>query len=99
MSSADSQYVRGEMPVTGHNKTFAGFVKSSSFSAAFLTVTLLFPILTLCAHMPWLLALVITVIVGLVIAPVFKLGGAWYATLIGLAIFAGLLCLAITTLA
>ncbi len=99
MASKHSDYIRGEMPVFGHDKTFKGFVKISAFTTAFIIVVLLMPILVFTAHMSWLPALIATVVVGLLIAPPLKLGGAWYMTLFGMAGVTGLLCVFISMIA
>ncbi len=99
MTSKHSDYIRGEMPVFGHDKTFKGFVKISAFSAAFLIVVLLMPILVFTVHVAWLPALIITFIVGVLITPAFKLGGAWYATLFGMTFVTGIVCLLISMIA
>lgn len=94
-----SDYVSGTMPIDGHKKTFTGFAKVSAFSTAFLLVVLLMPILVICAHLPWLPSLIAVFVIGLLVAKPLQLGGAWYALLVGLAIFGFLLCLGISALA
>lgn len=99
MASEHSDYIRGEMPVFGHDITFKGFVKTSAFSTALLIVVLLMPILVFTVHLSWLPALIITFVVGMLISPAFKLGGAWYATLFGLTAVTGLVCILISMIA
>lgn len=94
-----SDYVSGTMPVDGHKKTFTGFAKTSSFSAAFIIVVLLMPILVICAQLAWLPSLIATFVIGLLIAKPLQLGGGWYATLTALGVFGFILCLAISALA
>lgn len=84
-----SDYTHGNMNIVGQDKTFKGFLRLSSFFTAFFIVFLLMPILVFGAHMAWPGALIISFIVGIVIAPAFKLGGGWYATLVGLAVLGG----------
>lgn len=96
MAKSKSHYVRGTMPIDGHQRTFTGFMKISAFATAFLAVILLFPILALCTPMGWLTSLIITFIVGLMIAPLFKLRGSWYGMLIGLAVLGTLIILMLT---
>jgi len=97
--SGHSDYIRGSMPIVGQDKTFMGFIKASAFFTAFLTVVLLMPILVFGAGMTWLPALIVTFIIGLILAPIFKLGGAWYGTLVGLAIVGGVVSMIISALA
>lgn len=87
-----SDYVRGSMPVTGQDKTFNGFMRVSAFSTAFCIVVLLLPILIFSVNVSWLPALIITVFIGVVIAPMLKLGGGWYATLFGMAFLTAIIC-------
>ena len=93
-----SDFTHGEMSIVGQDKTFKGFIRISAFLTAFFIVVLLMPILVFAGHMAWPLALVITFIVGLIAAPVFKLSGGWYATLFGLAILAGFVGIATSLL-
>ncbi len=86
-----TDYIHGTMPIDGHKKTYVGFAKISAFFTAFIVVILLMPILVFTAHMAWLPALIVTFIVGVVIAPMFKLGGGWYALLIGMAILTAII--------
>ncbi len=79
-----SDYTHGKMPIDGHKKTFSGFVHVSAYFTAFFVVVLLMPTLVFAANIAWLPALIATFIVGVIIAPIFKLGGGWFATLIGL---------------
>ena len=98
MAKSKSHYVRGTMPIDGHEKTFTGFMKLSAFATAFWAVVLLFPILALCTPLGWLISLIITFVIGLLIAPLFKLGGNWYGTLIGLAVLGAVLSLIFSAL-
>ena len=96
--SAHSDYIRGSMPIVGQDKTFKGFVRSSAFFSAFLTVILLMPILVFAGGVSWLPALIVTFIIGLILAPIFKLGGSWYGTLVALAIIGGAVSMIISAL-
>ncbi|PHR58657.1 MAG: hypothetical protein COA43_10395 [Robiginitomaculum sp.] len=91
MTITTADYIRGEMPIDGHTKTFTGFAKATSFSCAMLIVLLLMPVLVFCAHIAWFPSLIATFVVGVLIKPAFKLGNAWYGVLIGLAVLAFLI--------
>lgn len=93
MAAGHSDYTRGEMPVEGHRGTFTGFMAGTKYGGAFLVVILLFPTLVFGTAISWFPALVASVIVGFFIGAALKLKGAWYATLIGLAIVTAILCL------
>ncbi len=88
-----SKYVHGSMPVDGHGKTFDGFIRASAYTTAFCVVALLLPILVFSVNMSWAPALLVTFIVGVIIAPFLKLGGGWYASLVGMAIVTAILCM------
>ena len=90
MAGGHSDYQHGEMPMQAHNDTFSGFIKGSSFMTAVIAVCLIMPIIIFCTPLGWGSALVITFIIGLLLGPIFKLGGSWYGTLIALAIFGAL---------
>ena len=85
-----SEYVRGTMPIDGHNKTFVGFAKTSAFLTAFFICTLLMPILVFAAHVNWKPALIVTFVVGVLVARPLKLKAGWYMTLVGLAVVGAL---------
>ncbi len=99
MASGHSDYIHGTMAVDGHDKTFKGFTRASSFITAFLIVILLMPILIFAAGMAWFPALIATFVVGVLISPAFKLGGSWYATLFGLGVLGFILGFAISAIA
>jgi hypothetical protein len=94
-----TEYVHGTMETGGHDKTFNGFVKTSAFLTAFFVVILLMPILVFAAHISWFPALIATFIIGVILAPIFKLGGSWYATLFGLAVITFIIGMSISALA
>lgn len=99
MAGGHSDYTRGTMPMDAQTKTFSGFIKGSAFGTAFIAVSLIMPILVFCTSMTWGPALLVTFIIGLILGPVFKLGGSWYGTLIALAIIGALVSLLITAIA
>ncbi len=84
--ASHSEYVHGEMSIVGQDKTYQGFLKVSLFLTAFFIVILLFPILMFAVHLSWMSSLIITFIVGLIIAYPFRLSGSWFMTLGGMAV-------------
>ena len=84
--ASHSEYVHGEMSIVGQDKTYQGFLKASSFLTAFFIVILLFPTLMYAVHLSFVASLIVTFIVGLVIAFPFRLGGSWFMTLGGLTV-------------
>jgi len=99
MAGGHSDYTRGTMKMDTHDKTFTGFVKGSAFITAVLTVSLIMPILVFCTSLSWGPALLISFIIGLILGPVFKLGGSWYGTLTALAIIGALVSMLISAIA
>ncbi len=92
MAAEHSDYSHGTMPVQAQRGTFSGFMAVTIYGGAFLVVTLLFPTLVFGVNLGWFPALAATLVVGIVIGLALKLKGAWYATLIGLAIVSAILC-------
>ena len=99
MAAGHSDYKHGEMSITAHNNTFSGFIKGSSFMTAVIAVSLIMPIIVFCTPMSWGPALLITFIIGLLLGPIFKLGGSWYGTLIALAIVGALASILVSAIA
>lgn len=86
---ANSDYTRGKMEITDHEGTFSGFMGISKYGAVTIIVMLMFPILTFAANVAWLAALIISVVLGVVLGFVLKFKVQWYASMIGFAIFLG----------
>ncbi len=93
-----TNYIRGNMNIVEQDKTFKGFLRASAFLTAFFIVVLLMPILVFSTSLGWFSSLIITFIVGLALAWPFKLGGGWYASLVGLAVLAAITSLLLTAL-
>lgn len=92
MAAEHSDYEHGTMPVDAQAGTFKGFMVFTMYGGAFVVIVLLFPTLFYGANMAWAPALLTSLIVGIVIGLGLKFKGAWYASIIGLAIVTGLLC-------
>lgn len=92
MAAEHSDYEHGSMPVDAQAGTFKGFMGLTMYGGAFIVIVLLFPTLFYGTGLGWLPALVTSLIVGVVIGMALKFKGAWYASIISLAIVAGLLC-------
>ena len=99
MAGGHSDYVKGTMPVDGHNKTFDGFWASSKFMTAVITAFLLMPILVFCTPMTWFPALIVNFVVGIVIGVGLKLGAGWYGALIAITGVLGLTSIVISLIA
>ena len=99
MAGGHSDYTRGDMPMDAHENTFTGFIKGSAFATAAIAVCLIMPILVFCTSMTWGPALLVSFIIGLILGPVFKLGGSWYGILIALAIIGAIISALISAIA
>jgi len=93
MAGSHSDYEKGSMEVDAQRGTFSGFMGFTIYGGGLIGLALLFAILTVGgASLPWLTALVATIVVGIVMGLALKLKGAWYATIILLAIITAIFC-------
>ena len=86
MAAGHSDYTRGDMPVDAHRGTFTGFMAGTKYGSALLVVVLLFPTLFFGTALGWFSSLVISTVIGIIIGMALKLNGAWYASIIAMAI-------------
>lgn len=93
-----SDYQHGNMEITGHSKTYTGFMAGSIWGAGLIIMICLFPILVFGAHVSWFGALIITALVGILYGLVLKMKGGWFAAVIGLTIFGAVLSTIISIL-
>lgn len=93
-----SQHPHGEMPVEGHDKTYAGFIGGSVWGGGIILLLCLYSILTFAAHFAWIPSLVGTFVVGILYGMALKMKTGWYATVFGLAVFAAIVSILITAL-
>lgn len=99
MADAHSDYTKGEMAVGAQQGTFSGFMGMTIYGGGLLALALLFPILTVGGGgLPWLTALIATVVAGIVMGVLLKLKGAWYATIILVAGIVGVICAIVSAL-
>ena len=99
MAGGHSDYKRGEMEITGHSKTYDGFMAVSIWGGCVIILVCLMAILTFAAGLPWLPSLIGTFVVGVIMGLVLKMKSSWYGLLIGLAIFGAITSLLISALA
>lgn len=99
MAGTHSDYNKGDMEVGAQRGTFSGFMGFTIYGGGLIALGLLLPILTVGGvGLPWLPALLITLVVGIVMGVALKLKGAWYATIILLAIITGIICAIVSVL-
>jgi hypothetical protein len=99
MSDAHSDYHHGEMAVDGQAKTFDGFIVGSIWGAGIIIISCLYAILTFGVGLPWIPSLIAATIIGFIFGFALKLKASWYASVIGLGIFGGLISLFVAVLA
>ena len=93
---ASSEYTRGEMEIEAQSKMYSGFMKASMWGALILLLAVGYMVFTLSVGMNWLVALILCAGAGIAIGVGMSLGGAWIATVIGLAGLALVIQLLIT---
>ena len=86
MATAD--YTHGEMDVSEQQKTWSGFMKGSLWFGAIVMMVVAYATFTLTMGMPWLVALVLIAGAAIVGGLAMDMGGAWVASVIGLAALA-----------
>lgn len=86
---ATSDYSHGDMNVTEQSRTLSGFLRVTVWSSLVLIVVLLFATLAFAVSMGWFVSLGIAFAVGVLLGLALGMKGAWYATLVGLAVFGG----------
>ena len=82
---ASNEYTRGEMNIESQSGMYSGFMKASMWGAIILLLSVGYMVFTLSLGMNWLIALVLMAGAGIAIGLGMGLGGAWIATIIGLA--------------
>ena len=82
---ASSEYHRGEMDISAQSNMYASFMKASTWGALILLISVGYMVFTLSVGLNWLVSLIICAGAGLAIGVGMGFGGAWIATVIGLA--------------
>lgn len=86
---ATSDYSHGDMNVTEQSRTLSGFLRVTVWSSLVLIVVLLFATLNFAVGMGWFVSLGIAFAVGVLLGLALGMKGAWYATVVGIAVFGG----------
>ncbi|MCF6292902.1 MAG: aa3-type cytochrome c oxidase subunit IV [Robiginitomaculum sp.] len=94
-----SSYQRGSQDISHHQDTYKLVMDITVWSCGLLGAPILFFSLIFGGSIGWFPALVSTLIVAIVVGMVLKRGGAWHATMIGLAIFTWITSMGITFIA
>jgi energy-coupling factor transporter transmembrane protein EcfT len=82
---ASSEYTRGKMKIESQSKMYSSFMKASAWCALVLLISVGYMVFTLSVGMNWLVALIVCAGGGIAIGVGAGFGGAWIATVVGLA--------------
>lgn len=95
MAAGNSDYTHGEMEVTAQEGTFKGFMGYTIYGGALVALVVLMPTLIYGVGLSWPMALVTTLVLGIIIGIALKLKAQWYASIIGLGVLVALFCAAL----
>jgi hypothetical protein len=82
---ASSEYTRGEMEIESQSKMYSSFMKAGAWGSLILLISVGYMVFTLSMGMNWLVSLILCAGAGIAIGVGMGFGGAWIATVIGLA--------------
>lgn len=99
MAGGNSDYQHGTMEVGAQSGTFSGFMSGTVYGGAAIALVVIMPTLVFAVGMHWFPALVATVILGFVLGVALKLKGAWYVSVVGLAILTAIICFGLSLFA
>ena len=83
-----ADYTHGEMDITEQTNTWSGFLKGSMWFGIITMMIIAYATFTLTMGMPWIIALVLVAGAAIVGGLAMDMGGAWVASVIGLAALA-----------
>jgi Bacterial aa3 type cytochrome c oxidase subunit IV len=86
MASHDDTYVHGTMEIADQSGTYKGFLVWATWGALLTSLAVLFLSLVFAGGQPWLGSLFGVAALGIVAGLAMKLGGAWFATVVGLTV-------------
>lgn len=81
---AGSDYTRGSMDIAEQNRTWEGFINFTLWGSGLIMLIVGYATFTVALGMHWIVALVISAVVGVAGGSFMKMGGAWIATVVGL---------------
>ncbi len=84
-------YQRGEMDITEQSRTYSGFMALTVWASALTVLAVLALTLIFAVGVSWVFALGVTAALGVLAGYFLKLGGAWYATVIGLTVLSAVI--------
>lgn len=83
MASAD--HTRGNMDISSQEATWRGFLKGSVWGSMIVSLLVAYLVLAIPLGLHWFIALVLCAGAGIVGGMLMGMGGAWIATVVGLA--------------
>jgi hypothetical protein len=86
MAGHDDTYVHGTMEIADQAGTYKGFLVWATWGSLLCALGVLFLSLVFAAGQPWLGSLFGVAALGVIAGMAMKLGGAWFATVIGLTV-------------
>ena len=81
-----NDYHHGEMDVTEQEGTFSSFMGMSVWFGGFTALSVLWLSMTFATSIGWLVATIITAVVGIVMGLVLKMKSGWYVSVVGLSV-------------
>ncbi len=94
-----SKYQHGAQNISQHRETYGRILDITIWSGGLIGVGILFFSLVFAAKMAWLPALVISFVTAILSGMLLKIGGAWHATIVGLAILTLIMGMGISAIA
>ncbi|MEM5515809.1 aa3-type cytochrome c oxidase subunit IV [Henriciella sp. AS95] len=82
---AESNYTHGEMNIDAQSSMYSGFMRASAWGSLILLVAVGYMVFTLSIGINWLVSLILMAGAGIAIGVGLGFGGAWIATIVGLA--------------
>ncbi|MCU0883037.1 MAG: aa3-type cytochrome c oxidase subunit IV [Hyphomonadaceae bacterium] len=86
MAGQDDTYTHGSMEISDQTGTYKGFLVWATWGSLICALAVLFLSLVFAAGQPWLGSLFGVAALGVVAGMAMKLGGGWFATVVGLTV-------------
>lgn len=88
--AAHDDHAHGHMDIRDQRETFHGFLVASIWGCGYVAMGVALATLAFAMNLGWWAGLAAFVVIGVGVGVLFKQGGAWWATLIGLTVLLGL---------
>ncbi|PHR56962.1 MAG: hypothetical protein COA47_12445 [Robiginitomaculum sp.] len=94
-----SNYQHGAQNISQHRETYGRILDITVWSGGLIGVSILFFSMVFAAKIAWFPALIISFVTAILTGMVLKIGSAWYATIVGLAILTLIMGMGISAIA